>query len=157
MSAPRPSRTGPPPPRPRQGAWLSLFAMVMIFIGPLISQSMPMEHHAGTPMPAAHHAPVAAGADHAHHANAHDAHADAHAAQTTTDASRAAMDHALWAKCGYCTLLFSCPALPQVLAMVAITPPKPSAFYVALTREGHARHTVFLHALSRAPPLSTLS
>ncbi|WP_161959223.1 DUF2946 domain-containing protein [Pseudomonas ovata] len=153
MSAPRPGRAGTTRPRPRRGTWLSLFAMLMIFIGPLISQSMPMEHHAGTPMPTAHHAPVAAGADHTHHANAH----DAHAAQATTDASRAAMDHALWAKCGYCTLLFGCPALPQVLAMVAITPPKPSAFYVALTRAGHARHTVFLHALSRAPPLSTLS
>ena len=29
------------------GAWLALFAMLMIFVGPLISQSMPMDH----PMP----------------------------------------------------------------------------------------------------------
>ncbi len=28
----------------RRGSWISLFAMLMIFIGPLISQSMPMDH-----------------------------------------------------------------------------------------------------------------
>ncbi|HXR01601.1 MAG TPA: DUF2946 family protein, partial [Pseudomonas sp.] len=39
-------------PRKTQGAWLSLFAMLMIFIGPLVSQSMPMEHHNGMSMAA---------------------------------------------------------------------------------------------------------
>jgi Protein of unknown function (DUF2946). len=34
-----------------RGSWLSLFAMLMIFIGPLISQAMPMDHHASMPMP----------------------------------------------------------------------------------------------------------
>lgn len=119
--------------------------MLMIFIGPLISQSMPMEHHAGMPMPAAQHAGMTMDNDHSAHAG----HAIAKAAID--------MDHALWAKCGYCTLLFGCPALPQVLALVAVTPPKPSGFYAALTRDGHARHTVFLNALTRAPPLLPLS
>ena len=31
-----------------RGSWISLFAMLMIFIGPLISQSMPMDQR--TPM-----------------------------------------------------------------------------------------------------------
>lgn len=138
-------------PRNPRGTWLSLFAMLMIFIGPLISQSMPMEHHAGMPMPAAQPVGMAMDADHSHHDNAHAGHATVAAADSTD------MDHALWAKCGYCTLLFGCPALPQVLTLVAVTPPRPSDFYAALTRDGHARHTVFLNALSRAPPLLTLS
>jgi hypothetical protein len=29
-----------------RGSWISLFAMLMIFIGPLISQSMPMDSRA---------------------------------------------------------------------------------------------------------------
>jgi hypothetical protein len=29
-----------------RGSWISLFAMLMIFIGPLISQSMPMDQRA---------------------------------------------------------------------------------------------------------------
>ena len=33
------------------GSWVALFAMLMIFIGPLISQSMPMDQHASTSMP----------------------------------------------------------------------------------------------------------
>ena len=49
MSLPRNSisRTTRPDRRRAGGGWLSLFAMWMIFIGPLISQSMPMDHHAG--------------------------------------------------------------------------------------------------------------
>ncbi|MCF4991374.1 DUF2946 domain-containing protein, partial [Pseudomonas gessardii] len=38
------------PLRLAHGSWISLFAMLMIFIGPLISQAMPMDHHAGMSM-----------------------------------------------------------------------------------------------------------
>ncbi|WNW13165.1 DUF2946 domain-containing protein [Pseudomonas sp. DTU_2021_1001937_2_SI_NGA_ILE_001] len=139
------SRSAPP----GRGTWLALFAMMMIFIGPLISQSMPMEHHTGMRLPAAHHASASmAHAPGGHHSLQ---------AEPATAAHAAPMDHALWAKCGYCTLLFGCPALPQMLTLLAATPPKPSEFYAALTREGHARRTVFLHAQSRAPPFRQLS
>ena len=147
MSALRTCRANRALPRQTRGSWLALFAMLMIFIGPLISQSMPMEHHAGMPMAAAQHSDMSM--DHAGHGDLHAGHA------TAQDA--AAMDHALWAKCGYCTLLFGCPALPQMLSLVLAAPPKPAEYYTALTRDGHARRTVFLHALSRAPPLLTLS
>ncbi|EKT4468325.1 DUF2946 domain-containing protein, partial [Pseudomonas putida] len=52
MSLPRNrfARTSRPDRRRLGGGWLSLFAMWMIFIGPLVSQSMPMEHHAGMTM-----------------------------------------------------------------------------------------------------------
>ncbi|MBI6854123.1 DUF2946 domain-containing protein [Pseudomonas cichorii] len=131
-------------PRKSRGAWLSLFAMLMIFIGPLISQSMPVEHHAGMSMSM----PTSTSADsEAHHAH----HGSEHASPAETGMS----DHALWAKCGYCTLLFSCPALSRVITLVAATPPKPSDFFAALTRQGHARQSAFLHARSRAPPATT--
>lgn len=48
---PRMRRTTRPDRRRAGGGWLSLFAMWMIFIGPLISQAMPMNHHAGMAMP----------------------------------------------------------------------------------------------------------
>ncbi|WP_397454050.1 DUF2946 domain-containing protein [Pseudomonas sp. NA-150] len=125
-------------PRKSRGAWLSLFAMLMIFIGPLISQAMPMEQHAGmsmtmpmsmdmsADMPAEH------GADHA--------------------TSQVATDHVIWAKCGYCTLLFSCPALPAALVVLTSTPPKPSGFFTVAAQQGHARQTTFPNARTRAPP-----
>ncbi|WP_430304045.1 DUF2946 domain-containing protein, partial [Pseudomonas mosselii] len=65
MSLPRYSsvRTTRPDRRRVGGGWLSLFAMWMIFIGPLVSQSMPMEHHAGMSMPMDMSMPMAHGHD----------------------------------------------------------------------------------------------
>lgn len=122
--------------------------MLMIFIGPLVSQSMPMNQHAGMTMPSSK--PVStlnatSAAEHAHHDGAH-----AKVAAVGIDAGMD--DHALWAKCGYCTLLFSCPALPQVLSLVAPAPPRPADFFFAIAQQGHARHAVFPNARSRAPP-----
>ncbi|KPZ02748.1 putative multicopper oxidase [Pseudomonas tremae] len=133
-------RDGSTIPRDKRGAWLSLFAMLMIFIGPLVSQSMPMNQHAGMSM--AMPATMDMTADsHAHHGAEH-----ARAADTGMS------DHALWAKCGYCTLLFSCPALPHVLELVAATPPAPGNFFARAPRQGHAHKPVFPNARSRAPP-----
>lgn len=119
--------------------------MLMIFLGPLVSQSMPIEQHAGMAMSASAATDHGtASGEHAHHRSEH-----AEPAQVT-DPGMA--DHALWAKCGYCTLLFGCPALPQVLALVAADPPKPADFFVAIAQQGHARQTIFPNARSRAPP-----
>ncbi|MFJ4141831.1 DUF2946 domain-containing protein [Pseudomonas sp. NPDC089734] len=147
MSAMRPDRASLSAPRRTRGAWLSLFAMLMIFIGPLVSQSMPMEHHAGMSMSMPMSASMDMEMSHAHHGGSE------HHQPVDTGMG----DHALWAKCGYCTLLFSCPALPQVLTLVAATPPKPSDFFAAITRQSHARQSAYLHARSRAPPSSVLS
>jgi len=141
MSAIRSSAA--PVPRKTSGAWLSLFAMLMIFIGPLISQSMPMEHHAGMPMSASMPADMDMSLDDhsGHHAAADDG---------------AGVDHVIWAKCAYCTLLFSCPALTQTLAVAAPVPPKPADFYNAAPQQGHAQRNVFPNARSRAPPFATV-
>jgi len=121
--------------RRTRGAWLSLFAMLMIFIGPLISQAMPMDQHAGMsmPMPASMDMTVDSPA--------------CHGAENT-----GATDHVIWAKCGYCTLLFSCPALSPTLAFIAAAPPRPNGFFVVASQHGHARQTTFPNARTRAPP-----
>ena len=123
--------------------------MLMIFLGPLVSQSMPMEQHAGMAMSAATATATAtnqstASGEHAHHRSDH--------AEPAQVADPGMADHALWAKCGYCTLLFGCPALPHVLSLVAPAPPRPADFFVAIAQQGHARQTIFPNARSRAPP-----
>jgi uncharacterized protein involved in copper resistance len=129
---------------------LSLFAMLMIFIGPLISQSMPMEHHTGMSMPASMSADMDMSAP-------MDMAADDHSEHHADSSDAAGMDHVIWAKCGYCTLLFSCPALTQTLAVIAPVPPSPADFYNAAPQQGHAQRNVFPNARSRAPPLSSVA
>ena len=117
---------------PVRGSWLSLFAMLMIFIGPLISQSMPMDHHDSMPMPM-----MDMGMDMSAHAE---------------HAKPAADHHAIWEKCGYCTLLFSCPALPGTPDLTLFDTPQPKSYLASNPRLGHARQPVFPGARSRAPP-----
>jgi hypothetical protein len=133
MGAPRARLS--PHRRVKRGSWISLFAMLMIFIGPLISQAMPMDHHAGMPMEMSMDMP----GDHGkgHHPKAPDEH------------------HALWAKCGYCDLLFSCPALPGSVSFVAIGTPPPANALTPNPRLGHARQSIFPGARSRAPPIAS--
>ena len=133
MGAPRARLS--PHRRVMRGSWISLFAMLMIFIGPLISQAMPMDHHAGMPMEMSMDMP----GDHGegHHPKAPDEH------------------HALWAKCGYCDLLFSCPALPGSVSFVAIGTPPPANALTPNPRLGHARQSIFPGARSRAPPIAS--
>jgi uncharacterized protein involved in copper resistance len=139
-----------PAPRKTSGAWLSLFAMLMIFIGPLISQSMPMEHHSGMSMPVS----MSAGMD---MSASIDMAADDHSGHHADTGAAAGVDHVIWAKCGYCTLLFSFPALTQTLAVAAPIPPRPADFYNAAPQQGHAQRNVFPNARSRAPPFSSVA
>lgn len=138
MSLPRNSfsRTTRPERRRVGGGWLSLFAMWMIFIGPLISQSMPMDHHAGMGMPMDMSMSMPASGD-THHGHGDDGQL-----------------HVMWEKCGYCSLLFNCPALPQTLSPFSVASANPPTTLPASTRQGHARQAVFPGARSRAPPLS---
>ncbi len=129
--------------------------MLMIFIGPLISQSMPMEHHSGMAMPAptsmSMHGEMdmSASMDLEMGAGEHSGHARAELS--------AGVDHVIWAKCGYCTLLFSCPALTKTVAVLAPVPPRPADFYNETTQLGHAQRNVFPNARSRAPPFSSVA
>lgn len=129
--------------------------MLMIFIGPLISQSMPMEHHSGMSMPAptsmsmSMHGEMDMSASMDMGAGEHNGHAKAEL--------DAGADHVIWAKCGYCTLLFSCPALTKTVAVLAPVPPRPADFYNEAPQHGHAQRNVFPNARSRAPPLSSVA
>jgi hypothetical protein len=137
-----------------QGAWLSLFAMLMIFIGPLISQSMPMDHHDGMSPSMQMSMSMSMPAD-MHMSASMDMSDVEHSAHLDTGKT-ADVDHVIWAKCGYCTLLFSCPALTQTLAVIAPVAPKPADFYNAAPQHGHAQRNVFPNARSRAPPFSSV-
>ncbi len=129
MGAPRARHR--PHHRVMRGSWISLFAMLMIFIGPLISQAMPMDHHAGMSM----QMPMDMSGDHHAHTPAPDEH------------------HALWSKCGYCDLLYSCPALPGGVSTFTLSTPPPANALTPATRLGHARQSIFPGARSRAPPI----
>ena len=135
MGAPRARLS--PHHRVKRGSWISLFAMLMIFIGPLISQAMPMDHHAGMSMPMSMSMDMPSDHGEGHHPNIPDEH------------------HALWAKCGYCDLLFSCPALPGSVSFVALGTPPPANALIPAPRLGHARQSIFPGARSRAPPIAS--
>ena len=135
---PRMRRTTRPDRRRAGGGWLSLFAMWMIFIGPLISQAMPMNHHAGMAMPMDMPMPAA----HQHAGDSHHGHG--------SDGQL----HVMWEKCGYCSLLFNCPALPQAFSPLSAGSVVPTSHLIAPTHQGHARQAVFPGARSRAPPSS---
>ena len=124
---------------PNRGSWLSLLAMMMIFIGPLISQAMPMNHHASISMPMAMDmcSEMPAQAEHA----------------AQSESAKPAADHpVMWEKCGYCSLLFSCPALPHTADLTLLAAPHTPTYLTTEIRLGHARQPVFPGARSRAPP-----
>ena len=133
-----------------RGSWVSLFAMLMIFIGPLISQSMPMDQRAPMSMSMSMSMDM--------HADM-DMPSDAHAGHATQAAAEhcppQAEHHAIWEKCGYCSLLFSCPALPGSQVLAIFDSPLAHTFLSLSPRQGHARQTVFPGARTRAPPIVT--
>jgi hypothetical protein len=119
--------------------------MLMIFIGPLISQSMPMGQHASSSMPMSMDMSMdMPGMDHSGHA----------AKPSAEHCPPQSSQHVLWEKCGYCSLLFNCPALTgggtfatfSIAHVNTFTPPSP--------RLGHARQTFFPGARTRAPPIA---
>ena len=140
----RPSAQRRQPLSLTRGSWISLFAMLMIFIGPLISQSMPMDQHASTSMNMSMDMSMDMSAME---------HAD-HAAQPTAEhCPPASGHHAIWEKCGYCSLLFNCPALTGDGSFTAFDTPPANTFTPPSPRLGHARQTFFPGARTRAPPV----
>ena len=127
-----------------RGSWISLFAMLMIFIGPLISQSMPMDSR--TPMSMNRSMDMSMDMSAMDHA-AHGAQPDAEHCPPQTG------HHALWEKCGYCSLLFNCPALTGGVSFANFVIPPVNTFTTPSPRLGHARQTFFPGARTRAPPI----
>ncbi|QJI42608.1 DUF2946 domain-containing protein [Pseudomonas sp. ADAK2] len=125
-----------------RGSWISLFAMMMIFIGPLISQSMPMDQRASMAMSMSMDMSM----------DSHGEHAEK---QASEHCPPAAEHHALWEKCGYCSLLFNCPALTGGQSFVAFDTPPATTFATPSPRLGHARQPFFPGARTRAPPIAS--
>ncbi|MEZ1320783.1 DUF2946 domain-containing protein [Pseudomonas fluorescens] len=141
----RPSRQRRQTEHLTRGSWIALFAMLMIFIGPLISQSMPMDQHASTSMPMSMDMSMdMPGMDHSGH----------DAQPTAEHCPPQSSHHVLWEKCGYCSLLFNCPALTGGGDFVAFNIPPLNTFTPPAPRLGHARQTFFPGARSRAPPVA---
>ncbi len=130
-----------------RGSWISLFAMLMIFIGPLISQSMPMDSRAmSMSMPAGMSMDMPMDMSAMEHAD--------HATQATAEhCPPAPGHHVLWEKCGYCSLLFNCPALTGGVSFANFVIPPVNTFTTPSPRLGHARQTFFPGARTRAPPV----
>ena len=130
-----------------RGSWISLFAMLMIFIGPLISQSMPMDSRAmSMSMPAGMSMDMSMDMSAMEHAD--------HATQANAEhCPPAPGHHVLWEKCGYCSLLFNCPALTGGVSFANFVIPPVNTFTTPSVRLGHARQTFFPGARTRAPPI----
>lgn len=141
----------------RQGhaLWVSLFAMLMVFAGPLISQSMPMDHDAGMAMETG--SGMGSGMSMSmsmpmHHGSQRGAPAAADSLAQAAQPHASSEWHPLWEKCGYCNLMLHCPALPQTLTLLsAPARPEPRALHY-FVRAGHGRQAIFPGALTRAPP-----
>ncbi|VVO56488.1 hypothetical protein PS862_00586 [Pseudomonas fluorescens] len=131
-----------------RGRWIGLFAMLMIFIGPLVSQSMPMDQRASAVMNVSMSLSMDMNMD-----NPAMEHAEHGASPAAEHCPPQAEHHALWEKCGYCSLLFNCPALTGGQSFVAFDTPKATTYTIPSPRLGHARATFFPGARTRAPPI----
>lgn len=125
------------------GLWVSLFAMLMIFIGPLVSQAMPMNHPARMP-----------GVDMTEHSGMIVAHDHC---QVSASSGADTKLHGLWERCGYCSLFCHCPALPQTLGFSTHTVPAGTLRLLVQVRQGHGLRPVFPGARTRAPPAVPLA
>lgn len=124
------------------GAWLSLFAMLMIVVGPLIGQGAAMAHGMTRSMPMSMDGMACDDMPGMRH-GAMSGPADDH--------------HALviWEKCGYCSLLFQHPALVRSTTFfLPLGIPAP-AYLSATFISRQAAAPVFPGARPRAPPRST--
>lgn len=110
-----------------RAACLALLAMLLLSVGPLGSQfSQPAEP--------AWLSELACGE-----------HTDNHGSALNPDA--------LWAKCGYCTLLLTSPATSCASPALALAAFAPANRLIAPVRGGVTRAAIFPGSRSRAPPV----
>lgn len=109
-----------------RASWLALLAMLLLSVGPLLSQlTAPAEPAWLTELACGEHA--------GSHNNP--------------------LDHdALWAKCGYCTLLLNSPATGCASPTLALAAAIPADRHAAPVRSGVVRSAIFPGSRSRAPP-----
>ncbi|MCU5771936.1 DUF2946 domain-containing protein [Erwiniaceae bacterium BAC15a-03b] len=132
--------------RSRLPAWLGLFAMLLLFIAPVISKSLAQARGGEMPMMMSHHGEMAM--------------ADMPHTMASADPSMSAPHHPMSmmddSACGYCVLLIHLPLnlsnLPELwtlLQAAALPQPEPEPLFIAIF--------VPIHYRSRAPPFPTLN
>lgn len=128
----------------RRFAWLGLFAMVMAFVAPVVSQVLAVNKSHASAM-----SPVMVSVSSSTHGHDHHAMVPGQGAASSLQAHWAAV----WEKCGYCDLLFSNPPLSSSITLPFALPLPLGEPFVVLTHPGYAASTVYLGALTRAPPV----
>ncbi len=132
-------------------AWLALTAMLVIFLAPVLSQTLALAHERqrATAVSSWHDQTPDR---HVGHAMADQQSHDAHQATTTHHTGTHPAGHVDLAQCGYCSLLAHTPLMVE--AALALPPNRagPDTVPVTPRLQGHARHPHFPNALSRAPP-----
>lgn len=134
----------------RIGARLSLFAMLMALLGPLVSQGASLIH--GTSASLASTSPASIYLDGA------DIPCDDTPANGGHDSHHHdCADHgpALWERCGYCTLLFQHPPLTESRPFISGPRLVSTAIPPVLFTSEHTAPPVFPGARTRAPPQLT--
>ncbi|MBV6749265.1 DUF2946 domain-containing protein [Pseudomonas chlororaphis] len=124
-----------PSGRRRTGAWLSLLAMLLVFVGPLIGQGLSLAHNAGP--------------------SSEDICGAVPGLIVAAPQDSGSADHRgtmLWEKCGYCSLLFQHPALNDSHALAPRLALIPTSFAHNHFSPEQASAPVFPGARSRAPP-----
>lgn len=139
--------------------------MLMIYIGPLVSQSMPMDHAMPLSMPMDHAMPMehGAGTDHGK-AMSHDMsgmgemactdghRAAGHQAAPVSHGEQPLTADAFMEKCGYCSLLIHSPPLTPPPVLLDHGLPTVGAPVALLVTSSIPASPVFPGARSRAPP-----
>ena len=135
----KPTQSFRPSGRRRVGAWLSLLAMLLVFVGPLIGQGLSLAHSAGRS------SEDMCGA------------VPGQSLSARQDSGSAAHQGTMiWEKCGYCSLLFQHPALSDSHALALRLGLTPVSFAHSHFSPEHAWPPVFPGARSRAPPSASV-
>lgn len=134
-------------------AWLALAAMLVIFLAPVLSQTLALAHERDRATPASPRQDHQSVTVHTGHVMAAQQSHEAHQATTYQQREPHPAGHVDLAQCGYCSLLAHTPLILE--AALALPPSRagPTRASVPVPQAGHARHPHVLNALSRAPPL----
>lgn len=130
---------------------LALFAMLMAFTGPLISQMqrlMEMPAHGGVMIASSHasaHHGMSSADDHRMSSPAPSHSTSSHSASLTAN------DHWHMAACGYCELFLHAPGIEAPSVVVPISP-TPAVFYPPLDASVPAPAPIYPRYAPRAPP-----
>ncbi|NWB26677.1 DUF2946 domain-containing protein [Pseudomonas gingeri] len=125
--------------RRHAGAWLSLFAMLLVFAGPLVGQGMGQAHGTQADL-----SDICGDVPQGYIAGA--------ALAAEGDSDPAPHHILLWEKCGYCSLLFQHPALADSHAALGYLGIRPIALPIPTFTAQQNVAPVFPGSRSRAPP-----